>query len=593
MPTVPRAGAGWQYLSKRVDSGLPLGRRLLALLAVVALLGFAAPSQPASAAPTSGEWSELAPWDFIPIHAFVDEYGRIITYGSTRPDEGTFDLDIWTPRRGFGADAHVSVPNTLNTNLFCSISVTDPLSRKVRILGGQTNQSRFNDFAATFDGTDLTEAEMLEEGRWYPTATALPDGRILLQGGIPNGFDSRDNPIQVAEIFEAGSGWRTLEGTRNPGVWATENYGWWYPKSHVTPAGRIWNMAWDEMYYIDPDDNDGDASVTRLGQFPTGNHGSTSASVMFHTGLVLQVGGGERGSDDTRFPGSKQATVIDLNVDPPQLTQVSDMNFGRHWADALVLPDGRVLVAGGSETNNENVGVAFAPEIWDPATDSWTVLAANATPRLYHSTSLLMPDGRIFTGGGGAPGPQDNLDAEIFSPPYLFAPDGSRAEQPALGGIPDRLDHGDNFSFQADRPLGRVTMIRMQNSTHSLNSQIFQELSFTQIGGNVTTSAPGSANVTPPGLYMLFGLSEDGVPSEAAMIWLEPGTAPEPTLVADVNCDGVVDNTDAQFITEYVAGIRDGIDYCSQGLGTLNILVADANGDGTVNIVDALVIAQS
>jgi len=563
----------------------------VALVVFVAMVALLVPPKPASAAPTVGEWSELADWQFIPIHAYVDEFGRVVTYGSTRPNEGTFDLDIWTPGRGFGADTHVTIPNTLSTNVFCSISVADPLSRKVRILGGQTYNGRFNDFAASVEGDNLVEEDPLQEGRWYPTATTLADGRILLQGGIPDNFDSRDNPIRVAEIFQDDTGWRTLEGTRNPGVWATENYGWWYPKSHVTPAGRVWNLAWDQMYYLDPDDNGGAGSITQLGEFPTGNRGATSSSVMFDTGLVLQVGGGERGSDDTRYVGSTQATVIDLNFDPPVLTQVADMNYGRHWASATVLPDGRVMVIGGSETNNENVGVAFAPEVWDPATDTWTVLAQNATPRLYHSTAMLMPDGRIFTGGGGAPGPQDNLNAEIFSPPYLFAPDGSRADQPTISGAPARLDHGDEFSFSTDRTLDQVTMIRMNNATHSMNSQIFQDLPFTQLGGTVLTSAPASANVATPGLYMLFGLSE-GVPSSASMIWLEPGTAPPPTLTGDVNCDGSVDDTDARFVTEYVAGLREPVDRCSLAADALNTAVADLNGDGRVDVLDALLISQ-
>ncbi|MEM8923481.1 MAG: galactose oxidase-like domain-containing protein, partial [Actinomycetota bacterium] len=502
----------------------------MACVATIALLGplAAAPAaaQTTSDAATSGEWSAVADWNFIPIHSYVNDDGKLVTYGGSRTGgQGGFEYDIWDPTKGFGADAHTTLDNSLGTNVFCSTSVTDPEGNGALIIGGQTRGSAVNTFTARLDGTTLQSFDSMQNPRWYATATTLWDGRILVQGGIPNGFGGRNTPITVAEIYEPDTGWRNLEGTRSTDLWDTANYGWWYPKAHLAPNGKIWGLAWDQMYYIDPE---GDGAIEPLGTLPTDNRGATSASVMYDTGLLLQVGGGERGSNESRYRGSTKATIVDLNQDPPALRPTGDMAFGRHQADAIVLPDGKVLVVGGSLENNTMDGVAYAPELWDPATDTWTTLAAGEKARLYHSTAALLPDGSVFAGGGGAPGPQRNLNAEVFYPPYLFAADGSRAAQPTLGGAPSGVNYGQSFSATVSESIDRVTFIKVNSATHTINTQIFQELDFTQSGNTLSITAPGNNKVATPGLYMLYALDADGVPSEAQMVWLTNDDTPEP-----------------------------------------------------------------
>ncbi len=210
------------------------------------------------------------------------------------------------------------------------------------------------------------------------------------------------------------------------------------------------------------------------------------------------------------------------------------MNLARHWSDAVVLPDGKVLVVGGSEVNNTLSGVAFSPEIWDPETDTWTVLAANQTPRLYHSTTLLMPDGSVLTAGGGKSGPVDNFNGELFYPPYLFDAAGQRAAQPVIETAPRSMGYNQSFAITVDPAGGvvdRVTLIKQSNSTHSMNTQIFQELAFSQSGATVTIESPDFATVATPGEYQLFVLDEDGVPSVAKTIRLTgTGLTPPPPL---------------------------------------------------------------
>src|SRR5256886_10690578 len=107
--------------------------------------------------------------------------------------------------------------------------------------------------------------------------------------------------------------------------------------------------------------------------------------------------------------------------------------YVRLHMNATILPTGDVLVTGGSRASgfNNPAGAVHAAELWSPATGTWTTLASNAVIRMYHSTSLLLPDGRVLhTGSGdGANAPRE-LNYELFSPPYLF-----RGGRPALTGV--------------------------------------------------------------------------------------------------------------------------------------------------------------
>ena len=140
------------------------------------------------------------------------------------------------------------------------------------------------------------------------------------------------------------------------------------------------------MFWLDPDANNGSGSVEVIGLLPVAYRGkATSSAVMFEPGKILQIGGGAT------------TNVIDINGNTPVLTPVAGMSFKRHWPNATVLPNGQVLVNGGARVNNEYIGVAYTAEIWDPATGKWTDVAAEERPRLYHASSVLMPDGRVFS----------------------------------------------------------------------------------------------------------------------------------------------------------------------------------------------------
>ncbi|MEM7339762.1 MAG: galactose oxidase-like domain-containing protein [Actinomycetota bacterium] len=307
-------------------------------------------------------------------------------------------------------------------------------------------------------------------------------------------------------------------------------------------------MAQFNMYYIDPDANAGDGTITQIGDFPTDNMGATSVSVMFDEGKVLQFGGGQFTNTYNPPDGSKKTSIIDLNQDLPVITQVADMNLSRHWADGIVLPDGTVLAVGGSRENNREDlgGVAFAPEIYDPLANTWTLMEANSTPRLYHSSAALLPDGSVFVGGGGAAGSSipNYPSAEVFLPPYLYDANDNLAVRPTITSAPAEIGYGHTFTVDVSGNVDRVTLLKVNTATHSMNTQNFNELAFQRSGDTLTIDAPTLVTVATPGDYQLFVLDSNGVPSVAAMMRVSHTYTPPPVVEANIVTNGSFEQND-------------------------------------------------
>jgi hypothetical protein len=206
-----------------------------------------------------------------------------------------------------------------------------------------------------------------------------------------------------------------------------------------------------------------------------------------------------------------------------------------------VLADGTVLATGGNSSGASlvdlNAGV-YPAEQWNPATGQWKTLAAMQVTRQYHSTALLLPDGRVLSAGGGICGTCDQVgylarNAEIFSPPYLFQADGTPAPRPAIGSAPSTMGYGGKFDIGTAAPasITKVALIRLGAVTHSDNmEQRYVPLSYTAGATAVTATGPANANIAPPGPYMLVILDSHGVPSVARMLSILGSAAPAVTL---------------------------------------------------------------
>jgi hypothetical protein len=156
-------------------------------------------------------------------------------------------------------------------------------------------------------------------------------------------------------------------------------------------------------------------------------------------------------------------------------------------------------------------------------------MAAAAIPRLYHSTALLLPDGRVVAAGGNPegghsvawdpPDPEEEMRIEVFSPPYLF-----KGPRPAIGAVIIEWAYGQHVSV----PTPQVAQIRWAHlmkggaTTHSFDcEQRLVDLPI--VTRNTTTleiAVPGNPNLAPPGWYMLFVVDTKGVPSVATWVHL-------------------------------------------------------------------------
>jgi len=230
--------------------------------------------------------------------------------------------------------------------------------------------------------------------------------------------------------------------------------------------------------------------------------------VMYEPGKVLVAGGSD--------PPTNTAEVIDLNASSPAWRAVSSMAYPRRQLNATMLPDGKVLVTGGTGgggfSNSDPAATIYAAEEWDPATELWTTLASASVPRLYHSIAMLLPDARVLvTGGNGY------TQTEIFAPPYLFA--GAR---PTISSAPANVANGQTlFVGTPDAAnITSVAWVRLESATHglSMSQAIFRSTSVTQATGGINITSPSDPTV-PAGFYMLFILNH-GVPSVAKILHL-------------------------------------------------------------------------
>ncbi len=205
--------------------------------------------------------------------------------------------------------------------------------------------------------------------------------------------------------------------------------------------------------------------------------------------------------------------MINTNGAAPQVSATSPMAFGRRQHNLTLLADGSVLATGGNSTGASLVdmnGGVYNAERWNPATGQWTTLAAQAVTRQYHSTALLLPDGRVLSSGGGICGTCHAVgylakNAEVFTPPYLFKQDGSGelAPRPGITSAPDAVSHGTSFEITTPQAasIAKVGLIRLGSQTHSVEmEQRYVPLGFTAGSGTLTASVPANPHNAVPGL---------------------------------------------------------------------------------------------
>ena len=234
--------------------------------------------------------------------------------------------------------------------------------------------------------------------------------------------------------------------------------------------------------------------------------------------------GGSPSYDNSYATKNVHKVTINAPGSPSSVTQLTPMSFARAFANSVPLADGKIFVTGGQTyaAPFSDSNAVMQPELWDPATENFTVLPAHKIPRTYHSIALLMLDGRVFTGGGGLCGgcSTNHLDAEIYSPGYLFNPDGTAATRPVISSISTAsVAVGGSFKVVVDSPVTRFSFIRYGSVTHTVNTdQRLIILAPAGSGSSYTMTIPGDSGIALPGYWMLFAINSAGVPSIAKSI---------------------------------------------------------------------------
>jgi hypothetical protein len=307
------------------------------------------------------------------------------------------------------------------------------------------------------------QSGMPPDGEYYPHVFVMPSGRTLVAG--PGANDSwAVNPIGTPPAFS----WSDIPGD-----------GW-----------RFWGTGV---------------------LMPGGTSGSTKVMLI-------------NGSDNV----VTTTTAVYDEANPGQgWKAASPTQIARGHHNTVLLPDGSMVTVGGGVGTREPEGqFAFDPEdrqveLWDPATGTWKLGAEQLEGRAYHSTALLIPDGRVvsagddYNGAGGKDTGWNTDTAEFYSPPYLF-----KGPRPTITDAPAGVPYATQFAVDTpDTDVTKASMVALGATTHANDMhQRAIRLRQTGKGSSLNVTLPAQPGVVPPGYYMLFAVNGKGVPSLARFV---------------------------------------------------------------------------
>lgn len=466
-----------------------------------------------------GQWTSLPDLPVFVVHGALMHNGLVVMWSGTAevgyPDQSI----VWNP----ATDARTT--QAYDEDLFCA-GQTFLADGRLLVAGGApatTIRSTHIFDPATAIWSHLAAASNMNAPRWYPTLVPLDDGQVLAASGMPG-----VGPIEV--FAPATNTWTVLAG-------ANRNLSELYSSLHQIPSGEVfysragWQVAADVTTAYLRRTGAASAAWTTLGAqaFPDRQEGTAvvqiDATQSPPTATVIVIGGGVSGIHNAQ---SVEALDLTRLSPPPSWIRLADMNYRRTNVNGVLLPDGTVLAVGGQRNGKwaADPQPVMQPELYDPQTNRWTLMAPMAHPRQYHSIAILLPDGRVLSAGGidptlGGPPARDQRHIEIFTPPYLL-----RGPRPRITGAPASVTWGASFNIQStDSPrIASVALLRPCAMTHHTDAgQRYVKLPITgHTAAQLTATAPGSGTIASPGFYMLFIIDSNGIPSEAAWIRIGP-----------------------------------------------------------------------
>ncbi|MFP2905262.1 galactose oxidase-like domain-containing protein [Pyxidicoccus sp. 3LFB2] len=438
-----------------------------------------------------GQWTHLGTWPVSATHANLLPNGKVFAFGEF--EEGSGPPVLWDPVTGALGPAA-----TPAYNIFCS-GHSFLADGRLLVTGGHTDTHVGLSHTTVYDGASDTwsPGPDMNDHRWYPTNTTLPNGDVAILSGETHGAGMTNELVQVYQTGAPGGG---PANTLRDLTTAVRDLPY-YPRMFVAPNGKLFFAAPRRAtLYLD-----WHGTGTWWGHGRSLYGGRTYGSAVYFDGKVMIVGG-----DD---PPTATAELIDLHQPNAAWRFTASMSLPRRQCNATMLPDGTVLVTGGSSSVgfSDAAGAVKYAEVFDPTLEKWTKLASSRDFHGYHSTSLLLPDGRVLHGGG-----RNVQTMEIFSPPYLF-----KGARPTIASAPDVVVPGTSFSVATPEAasIRKVTLIGLGAPTHAIDQgQRFLTLGFTATGSGVNITAPATNVAAPPGPYLLFLVDDKGVPSVGKVV---------------------------------------------------------------------------
>jgi Domain of unknown function (DUF1929)/PKD domain len=495
-------------------------RRLLASSRVaVALLACVIPAQSAWAqANQTGGWTTLSyGMDQInPIHLQLLHNGKVLIVAGSEnvADENSVSkihkAAVWDMTNGNVESGQIRILPNLPWDVFCSGQAAFPDGR-VLVVGGTRQYDPFYGDPRTgvFDPATekFIELQSMAHGRWYATILALatPAGSVTAPDNYHllafSGLNETGGTNNAVEMYKVGVGW----SQEFPAPWTPPLYPW----LHLLPNGKIFYSGyspWSQVFDPVTRTWTGLVAPTKYGQ--DRNFGTSVLLPLLpsdnYRPRVMILGG--------HNPATNTTEIIDLSAATAQWVSSTPMSKPRIQMDAVLLPDGKLLAEGGSLNNEDTTTASKDADLFDTATGTRASAGMAAYARLYHSVALLLPDARVVVAGGNPQRGTYEHAIEVFTPPYLFTTDNNGlpvtgVPRPSITGAPTNIGYTQPFTVNTPdaAKIQSVVLMRPGSSTHAFDmEQRLVGLNFTAGAGTLNITAPPSSNIAPPGYYMLF-----------------------------------------------------------------------------------------
>ncbi|MEV6496093.1 galactose oxidase-like domain-containing protein [Streptomyces prunicolor] len=487
-------------------------------------------------------------WDVLPtqnpvrsMHSVVLNNGKVLLIAGSgnsqeQFDAGTFTSAVYDPVAG----TYKVIPTP--KDMFCSGHIQLQDGRVLVMSGNKAFPAAdashgYEGYKDSYIFDPVTETYSktndLNDGHWYPSATELGNGDVISFGGL-----REDSTGSVTAEY-----WSDAQQKWLPLSQVNQTWSYWglYPSMVLMQDGRLFYTGSHVFGNNIPGTGSaiydyGANTITSVSGLQNKDQRDQSASVLLPPAQdqkVLTVGGG---NIDSNPDANRLTDIIDLKAANPTYTvgpqipqgtvdlgngPVAETGAqGKMYVSTVILPDGTVLETGGGLHNRANS--VYEASIFDPTTTTFDPVAADPEARGYHSSSFLLPDGRVMSTGDNPGNGTWNHNVSIYTPPYLL-----KGTRPTITSVIDNeWEYGDTQTITVDRPIAKAELIRPAAVTHSSDpNQRFVDLPLSVNGNTVDLNVTSNPNLAPPGWYMLFAVDANGVPSVAKWVHLQGPSA--------------------------------------------------------------------